>query len=62
MSAEEINTEKLIQLGKAVIDTESDAVSALLSRIDENFVKACEFILQCDGRTRALAGEVRYSR
>jgi len=37
-------------LAKAVISTEADAVRALLSRIDQNFVEACNILLQCKGR------------
>ncbi|NIN35629.1 MAG: SIS domain-containing protein, partial [Gammaproteobacteria bacterium] len=44
-------SEKLLKLGLAVIDTESNAVSTLRSRIDDNFVKACKLILDCEGRT-----------
>lgn len=51
MSIQELDTKKLIQLGKAVIDTETEAIAALNSRIDDNFVNACEFILSCEGRT-----------
>ena len=42
--------EKLISLGKAVIQTEADAVTDLLKRIDENFAEACNFMLHCKGR------------
>ncbi|MEQ8426500.1 MAG: KpsF/GutQ family sugar-phosphate isomerase [Gammaproteobacteria bacterium] len=42
--------EKLIALGKAVIDTEGQAVAALRKRMDKNFVEACRIILQCQGR------------
>jgi len=38
------------QLGKAVIQTELDAIQKLLARIDDNFAKACEYLLQCKGR------------
>lgn len=51
MSIQELDTKKLIQLGKAVIDTETEAIAALNSRIDDNFVNACKFILSCEGRT-----------
>ncbi len=40
----------LIKLGTAVIDTETDAVTALKERIDEHFVKACKLCLDCHGR------------
>jgi arabinose-5-phosphate isomerase len=37
-------------LGLAVIETEAEAIAALARRIDENFVRACEYMLQCQGR------------
>lgn len=40
----------LRQLGLAVIRTETSAVSSLEERIDENFVEACQLMLQCKGR------------
>ncbi|MEK8019611.1 MAG: KpsF/GutQ family sugar-phosphate isomerase [Candidatus Parabeggiatoa sp.] len=43
-------TEKLRALGLAVIHTEVQAISALTARIDERFVQACEFMLECEGR------------
>ena len=42
--------DKLISLGKAVINTEAQAVSDLLPRIDENFAQACNYMLHCKGR------------
>ena len=44
-------SEKLLKLGCAVIDTESNAINALRERIDAKFVKACRLILDCEGRT-----------
>jgi arabinose-5-phosphate isomerase len=44
-------SDKIIQLAKAVIETEIEALSVLLSRIDLNFVEACHIILGCKGRT-----------
>jgi len=44
------NPEKIRQLGLAVIDTEIEAVSDLKPRIDEHFVRACELMLNCEGR------------
>ncbi|MDH5711827.1 MAG: KpsF/GutQ family sugar-phosphate isomerase [Gammaproteobacteria bacterium] len=38
------------KLGLAVIDTELAAVSALKSRIDDNFSMACKLMLSCEGR------------
>jgi arabinose-5-phosphate isomerase len=42
--------EKIKQLGMAVIETEAKSVSSLSSRIDANFVKACRYMLACEGR------------
>jgi len=43
-------SERLRELGLAVIHTEADAVAALSSRIDERFVQACSYMLACQGR------------
>ena len=42
--------QQFIKLGQAVVNTESEAVSALSERIDENFAQACQLILKCEGR------------
>lgn len=42
--------QQLQSLGLAVINTEIEAISALRDRIDDNFVSACQFLLQCEGR------------
>ncbi len=38
------------KLGLAVIETELEAVNTLKSRIDDNFARACELMLDCEGR------------
>lgn len=43
--------QKLIALGRAVIETESAAVNDLRDRLDHRFIKACRLILGCKGRT-----------
>ena len=40
----------LLALGRAVLETEADAVSALVGRLDEAFVRACRAMLECRGR------------
>ena len=40
----------LLALGRAVLETEADAVSALVARLDDNFVRACRHMLDCRGR------------
>ncbi|HHH39610.1 MAG TPA: KpsF/GutQ family sugar-phosphate isomerase [Sedimenticola sp.] len=41
---------KLRELGLAVLRTEAEAVQALVQRIDDGFVRACEYMLHCRGR------------
>ena len=45
-----ITGDRILKLGLAVIETETQAVSALKHRIDQSFIKACRFILDCKGR------------
>lgn len=45
-----MNQTAIKQLAAAVIETELDAVKGLLSRIDDDFVRACEIMLTCKGR------------
>ncbi len=42
--------QNLKALGLAVIKTEAEAVSALASEINDNFVQACQLMMQCKGR------------
>lgn len=42
--------EKMCELGRAVIETELHAVQSLLSRVDNNFAKACQYLLNCKGK------------
>ena len=46
--------DKLRQLGQAVIRTEAAAVAALVQRIDAAFVRACRYMLACQGRIVVL--------
>jgi len=50
MSTPTQTAEKLKTLGLAVIHTEAQAISELANRIDDTFVQACQFMLQCAGR------------
>jgi arabinose-5-phosphate isomerase len=45
-----MNDAVLKNLGLAVLETESAAVEALKARIDEDFVRACHYMLECEGR------------
>ena len=38
------------QLGREVVTTEMAEITALQSRIDENFADACKLLLNCKGR------------
>lgn len=50
MSDNDQHREKLKQLGLAVIETETEAISNLKQFIDNNFIDACELMLQCKGK------------
>jgi len=39
-----------IELGLAVLKTESEAIAALMQRLDQSFHRACEMLLDCEGR------------
>ena len=45
-----MDSQKVKQLGIAVLRTEADAIHALESRIDDEFVRACELLFTCRGR------------
>jgi arabinose-5-phosphate isomerase len=45
-----VDCEALKTLAAAVIQTEASAVTNLVSRIDDKFVRACELMLACSGR------------
>ncbi len=49
LSGATAQADALLQLGRRVIEIESQAIAAL--RIDRNFVSACRLILDCRGRT-----------
>ncbi len=44
----------MLTLGRAVISTETEGLKNLLERINENFVQACLYILDCKGRVVVL--------
>ncbi|MBK1643502.1 D-arabinose 5-phosphate isomerase [Thiocapsa imhoffii] len=46
--------DKMMALGRAVIETEAAAVTALAARIDATFVTACRYMLACAGRIVVL--------
>ena len=39
-----------IELGRAVLKTEAEAISALTERLDQGFHDACDLVLKCAGR------------
>ncbi len=45
-----MSDDTLKKLGLAVLETESAAINALNSRIDDDFVRACRYMLECEGR------------
>ncbi len=46
----EIDQQRIIELGRAVLETEAEAITALKQRLDESFVTACHHMLHCEGR------------
>jgi arabinose-5-phosphate isomerase len=46
--------ETLKKLGLAVLETEAGAIETLKSRIDDDFVRACHYMLGCKGRVVVL--------
>lgn len=42
------------QLGLAVINTEADAIASLTHHIDDNFIRACELMLDCNGKIAVI--------
>jgi arabinose-5-phosphate isomerase len=46
-----IDKDQLINAGTRTLKIEADAVAALIPRIGQDFVTACELILNCKGRT-----------
>ncbi len=42
--------QRILNRGRAVLSTEAEAVSALIPRLGEDFVNACQLILECKGR------------
>jgi arabinose-5-phosphate isomerase len=49
-----MNDDALCQMGRSVVETELDAVSALLDKIGPDFASACRLILDCKGRVIVL--------
>lgn len=46
----EVSDEDLCQLGRDVIEVEASSVLALRQRIDQEFARACRYMLDCPGR------------
>jgi arabinose-5-phosphate isomerase len=45
-----VEPKKIYQIAQAVLETEAQAILNLRSRINEDFVKACKLLLECNGR------------
>lgn len=43
-------TPKFIELGRAVLETESQAITAMAAKLNQDFAQACEIIMRCKGR------------
>lgn len=47
---QQIDPQRILELGRAVLETEATAITHLKQRLDENFVTACHHMLHCEGR------------
>lgn len=45
-----MNTSKILQVAREVIEIEAQAIQALANRIDANFAQACQYLHDCKGR------------
>jgi arabinose-5-phosphate isomerase len=45
-----MNADKLKELGTTVLQIEAQALARLIERIDDDFVRACQYMLTCEGR------------
>jgi arabinose-5-phosphate isomerase len=45
-----MNKDAISALARAVIETQASAITSLLDRIDDQFVLACNYLLECSGR------------
>ncbi len=45
-----MDNNKVLTLARAVIENEAHAALALVPRLDQDFVRACEYMLHCQGR------------
>ncbi|MFA5625909.1 MAG: KpsF/GutQ family sugar-phosphate isomerase [Thiohalomonadaceae bacterium] len=45
-----LSDNKLLRLGRTVLEIEAAAVAALAERIDASFTRACHYMLACEGR------------
>lgn len=45
-----MNKDNVLSLGRAVIETEAAALTSLIPRINDDFVSACDIMLNCSGR------------
>ncbi|SIT66946.1 arabinose-5-phosphate isomerase [Ectothiorhodosinus mongolicus] len=48
--AMELHADSTLKLAQAVLKTEAQSILDLLPRLDESFVRACDFLLHCQGR------------
>jgi arabinose-5-phosphate isomerase len=46
----DLDPQRIIELGRAVLETEAAAITALTRRLGEEFVTACRHLLHCEGR------------
>ena len=45
-----MNKDAIQNLARAVIETQANTITSLLQRVDEQFLTACKYLLECTGR------------
>ena len=53
-AADPDHADRMCALGRAVLETEAQAVLALAARLDADFARACDYLLGCRGRVVVL--------
>ncbi len=45
-----MDSQRLCQIGRSVIEIEADMIKSLAQRVDQKFYDACQHLHQCEGR------------
>ena len=56
-----MNKDAIQNLARAVIETQANTITSLLQRVDEQFLTACKYLLECTGRVVVIGMVLRSS-